>query len=928
MKFSFQFSNLLGSVYRRGNLAFTPDGGCVISPVGNRITVFDLKNNKSETLPIESSRNITHIATSPDGYTLILVNEEGEALLCSLISRSVLHRFHFHGPVHSVKFSPDGKKFAVAKGDKVLLYSAPCKQMNFNPFRLLRTLYGAYDDNVCIDWSSDSRVLCVGSKDMSTRVYGAIRFKNLIIYTVGGHSDSIVGAFFEKDSMNLYTIAANGIVNYWECNTGLDGLESYRKENQKDAEDVDEEQSTETQKRRRQEEEDDRVKNKIIYKKGHRCNLKLSRDKGTSQMAAKLTSVAFHKLTNLLVTGFEDGCFFIHEMPVANLIHSLSISDQLVGAVEFNKTGDWIAMGCCGLGQLLVWEWQSETYILKQQGHFNNMTCLQYSPDGQFIATGGDDAKVKVWNVMSGSCFVTFSEHTAGITGVTFNQQGQVVLSSSLDGTVRAFDLNRYRNFRTFTSPQAAQFSCLTVDPSGEIVCAGTVDSFEIYVWSMKTGRLLDVLSGHEAPISDLSFSPSRALLASGSWDKTVKLWDIFENKGARETLTLNADVLALAFRPDGGQLAVATLNASITFWDSQSAVQTGSIEGRHDLGYFRKLEDKITAKKSAAGQAFNTICYSADGKAILAAGRSKNVCIYSVEDQILMKKFEISCNKSFDGMEEFLDKRQMTEWGNIELIDDEEEDGTRKSISLPGVLRGDMSSRHWKAEVRVCCIRFSPTGRAWAATSTEGLLVYSLDHSLTFDPFELEVDITPDKIRHTLKEKDYSAALMLSFRLNEHPIIQEVLEQIPLNDVLIICQNLHSTYVDKLLFFISGQIEQSAHIQYYLTWLEHLLVSHGPALKQRSASIMATLRSIQKATKIKYDDIGKICEHNEFTMQYLLKQSHLKRKRAEENSKSKGSSDNDENDEGMESESEDDSGVTDSSNIFVSKWSDDDSDS
>ena len=45
-------------------------------------------------------------------------------------------------------------------------------------------------------------------------------------------------------------------------------------------------------------------------------------------------------------------------------------------------------------------------------------------------------------------------------------------------------------------------------------------------------------------------------------------------------------------------------------------------------------------------------MCYSADGKCVLAAGRSKNVCIYSIADQILIKKFEISCNMSFDGME------------------------------------------------------------------------------------------------------------------------------------------------------------------------------------------------------------------------------------------------------------------------------------
>lgn len=47
-----------------------------------------------------------------------------------------------------------------------------------------------------------------------------------------------------------------------------------------------------------------------------------------------------------------------------------------------------------GMGQLLVWEWQSESYVFKQQGHFNNMASLAYSPDGQYVVTGGDDGKV------------------------------------------------------------------------------------------------------------------------------------------------------------------------------------------------------------------------------------------------------------------------------------------------------------------------------------------------------------------------------------------------------------------------------------------------------------------------------------------------------------------------------------------------------
>ena len=54
----------------------------------------------------------------------------------------------------------------------------------------------------------------------------------------------------------------------------------------------------------------------------------------------------------------------------------------------------------------------------------------------------------------------------------------------------------------------------------------------------------------------------------------------------------------------------------------------------------------------SLLGRAFLTICYSADGKCLLAAGQSKSVCIYSVPDQLLIKKFDVSCNMSFDGME------------------------------------------------------------------------------------------------------------------------------------------------------------------------------------------------------------------------------------------------------------------------------------
>lgn len=72
-----------------------------------------------------------------------------------------------------------------------------------------------------------------------------------------------------------------------------------------------------------------------------------------------------------------------------------SISQQVISSVAVSPTGEWLALGCSSMGQLLVWEWQSESYILRQQGHHYQMTCLAYSPGGDVVATGGEDGKVR-----------------------------------------------------------------------------------------------------------------------------------------------------------------------------------------------------------------------------------------------------------------------------------------------------------------------------------------------------------------------------------------------------------------------------------------------------------------------------------------------------------------------------------------------------
>ncbi|KAI0322860.1 WD repeat protein [Amylostereum chailletii] len=811
MKANYKFSNLCGTVYRQGNVLFTPDGNSVLSPVGNRVSVFDLVNNKSFTFSFQNRKDVAAIALSPDGNVLISVDLDGRALLVNFRRGVVLHHFNFHKPVKAVKFSPDGKYIAVTNDTHVQVWRTPNHIVReFAPFVLHRTYTGHHDEVLSIEWSPDSKCFITTSRDMTGRLFTLDPVDGFRPKTFAGHKDSVLHAYFSADAKTIYTVSRDG---------------------------------------------------------------------------TKVVCTTFHQASGLLIVGFSSGVFGLWEMPSFTNVHTLSISQEKISSVAVNPSGEWLAFGARKLGQLLVWEWQSESYILKQQGHFFDMNALAYSPDGQYIATGGDDGKVKLWNTHSGFCVITFSQHTSAVSAVQFAGQGQVLFSASLDGTVRAFDLVRYRNFRTFTSPSPVQFSSLAVDPSGEVVAAGSTDSFEVFLWSVQTGKLLDVLAGHEGPVNALSFSPTTNVLASGSWDKTVRVWNVFGRSHAVEPFQLNTDVLSLAFRPDGQELVVSTLDGQLTFFSTSLSTQTGVIEGRRDIAGGRKADDRMAATNNASGKAFTSVVWSADGACVLAGGNSKYVALYDAREGVLVRRWQISENLSLDGTEEFLDSRRMTEAGNLDLIDtrgEESELEDRMDVSLPGAQRGDLSKRKYRQEARTKCIRFSPTGRAWAAASTEGLLIYSVDDAVAFDPFELSMELTPQAIAATLQARAYLQALVMAFRLNEKSVIERVYEAVPYEDIALVGRQLPTLYVGRLLSVAAERLETGPRLEWGLRWIREVLGVHGRWVRERGVELASVLREVRRAVGEFEGAVAKLCDENTATLSYLIDQSKVKERQTE----------------------------------------------
>jgi periodic tryptophan protein 2 len=435
--------------------------------------------------------------------------------------------------------------------------------------------------------------------------------------------------------------------------------------------------------------------------------------------------------------------------------------------------------------------------------------------------------------------------------------------------------LIRYRNFRTFTAPSRLSFSSLAVDPSGEVVCAGSLDTSDIHIWSVQTGQLLDTLSGHEGPVSTLAFSPDASTLVSGSWDKTVRVWNIFARTQTSEPLQLMADVLSLAFRPDSKQIAVTTLDGQLTFWNVSDAAQENGVDGRRDVSGGRKMSDRRTAANVAGTKSFTAVRYSADGSCVLAGGNSKYICLYDVQSGVLLKKFTVSVNLSLDGTQEFLNSKLLTEAGPQGLIDETGEASDledRRDTTLPGAQKG-VGARRVRPEVRVPAVAFSPTGRAFCAASTEGLLIYSLDNVFQFDPFDLDIDVTPSTTLDTLAQKEYLKALVMAFRLNERNLIRRVYEATPVEDVPLVVKDLPPVYLGRLLRFVAVQADESPHLEFNLVWIESLLSKHGRWMKDNKSGLEAELRSVEKAVRRIQAELARLADENIYRIEYLLAQ-------------------------------------------------------
>ncbi|ETO33707.1 G-protein beta WD-40 repeats containing protein [Reticulomyxa filosa] len=189
-------------------------------------------------------------------------------------------------------------------------------------------------------------------------------------------------------------------------------------------------------------------------------------------------------------------------------------------------------------------------------GHTHCVNSIDYTifADSQFLCSGSSDETVRVWDFNNNKQIQLFNEHSKSVHCVKFspyhcNDHRNVICSSSNDRTILFWDIEDNQQFQIFVG-HAGSVNSIEFSPfnGGRYLCSGSFDK-TIRLWDVETFESLHIFKGHSDGICCVDISPLQSnnknnksncigviggngyTICSGSWDETIRIWDIKTSK-------------------------------------------------------------------------------------------------------------------------------------------------------------------------------------------------------------------------------------------------------------------------------------------------------------------------------------------------------------------------------------------------------------
>ncbi len=309
------------------------------------------------------------------------------------------------------------------------------------------------------------------------------------------------------------------------------------------------------------------------------------------------------------------------------------------------------------------------------QGHTAQVKSVSWSPDGTHLASGSDDASVRVWEWTTGKTVTTFSTHTASVNVVAWSPAGRFIASGGSDNMVYVWDALTGEQITAYAGHSAWISAGLAWSPDGKHLASGSWDN-SVQIWEAFSGKTLLTYHGHKGIVCSVAWSPDGTCIASGGgypeclihiWDavtgknlltyrdhirdikKERPLWHIID-RDAEEWARGASSVHSLSWSPDGTYLASAGLRLVMRVWkaatgenvvasDRTCGPLAWSPDGQsllldhwgRELEVWQAMTNRRVASYSPLGRAgAEALGWSPNGKYIVAA-TDKNILVFTL---------------------------------------------------------------------------------------------------------------------------------------------------------------------------------------------------------------------------------------------------------------------------------------------------------
>ncbi|KAJ5640438.1 G-protein beta WD- 40 repeats containing protein [Penicillium herquei] len=266
----------------------------------------------------------------------------------------------------------------------------------------------------------------------------------------------------------------------------------------------------------------------------------------------------------------------------------------------------------------------------------------------------------------------------------------------------------------------------LAFSPDGNTIASGSSDR-TIKIWDATAGNCQETLHGHLREVSTLVFSPDGKMLASGSSDKTIKLWNATTWDCQRTFYGHSGKGFALAFSPDGNKIASGSINSTLNIWDTTTGDCQKTLEGHFNADealvftpdrnviFYTFPDDAFELWNATVHYevkfcrhfgAVRSIAFSLDGK-VMASGSSDEIKLWDVTSG--------DCRRTLYGHSRGVSALAFSPDGDV--IASGFFDG---HIKLWDVTTGDFLREYHGHSSRICTIAFSPDGNTIASGSPD----------------------------------------------------------------------------------------------------------------------------------------------------------------------------------------------------------------